>query len=85
MAGTYLGDVRAMSFDGVPAGWAPCKGQLLPIAQNTALFSLLHYNFGGGGASFALPTLLPLAAECGALQYCIAIQGNYPARPEPAP
>lgn len=85
MGDVILGEVRAMPFGFVPNGWAACNGQALPVAQNTALFSLLNYNFGGGGASFALPTLAPLAAECGTLQYCIAIQGNYPARPDPAP
>jgi microcystin-dependent protein len=49
-------------FNFAPKGWAFCRGQLLPISQNTALFSLLGTNFGGDGkATFGLPNLLNLA------------------------
>ncbi len=77
MAGSYLGDVRAMSFGTVPAGWAPCKGQLLPIVQNEALFALLGTAFGGDGhTDFALPSLAGMPAGDGAfLNYCICVQG----------
>jgi microcystin-dependent protein len=77
---SYLGDVRAMSFDGTPAGWAPCKGQLLPIAQNTSLFALLGTAYGGDGeTTFALPSLAPVPAQNGAaLNYCICVQGTAP-------
>jgi microcystin-dependent protein len=80
MAGSYLGDVRAMSFDIVPAGWAPCKGQLLPIAGNSLLFSLLGTAYGGDGTSnFALPSLAGMPAQGGAvLNYCICVQGTTP-------
>jgi len=75
MGGSYLGDVRAMSFTAVPAGWAPCKGQLLPIAQNQALFGLLGTAYGGDGrTSFALPSLSGVPAGNGAfLNYCILV------------
>ena len=66
MADTYLGDVRAMSFDFAPQGWAQCNGQLLPINQNQALFSLLGPRFGGDGqTTFALPALPPAPHEAG--------------------
>lgn len=81
MGDAYIGEVRAMPFGFAPRGWAPCQGQLLPLAGNTALFSLIGTTYGGDGrTNFALPTLAPLAAECGTLQYCIALQGNYPPR-----
>jgi len=54
----FLAEIRLMSFNFAPKGWAPCNGQLLPIAQNQALFSLLGTTFGGNGATtFALPDL----------------------------
>ena len=57
-----------------------CTGQLLPISQHTALFSLLGTNFGGDGkTTFALPDLKGKAPAPG-LQYCIATQGIYPSR-----
>jgi microcystin-dependent protein len=82
MAGSYLGDVRAMSFNFAPRGWAPCKGQLLPIAQNQALFALLGTAYGGDGTTnFALPSLHGVPAQDGAfLNYCICIQAQPPAR-----
>lgn len=54
----FLGEIRAFSFGIIPKGWAPCSGQLLPIAQNSALFSLLGTRFGGDGIrTFGLPDL----------------------------
>jgi microcystin-dependent protein len=54
----FLGEIRLFSFNFAPKGWAFCNGQLLPINQNTALFSLLGTTFGGDGRStFALPNL----------------------------
>lgn len=78
MSDSYLGDVRAMSFDGTPRGWAPCKGQLLPIAQNRLLFSLLGTSYGGDGeTTFALPSLAGVPAQNGTvLNYCICVQGS---------
>lgn len=54
----YLGQIQAFAFNFAPKGWAFCDGQLLPISQNTALFSLLGTTFGGNGTqTFALPDL----------------------------
>ena len=58
MAEPFLSEVRIMSFVFAPRGWALCNGQLLPINQNQALFSLLGTTFGGDGrVNFALPDL----------------------------
>ena len=58
MAEPFLSEVRMMSFEFAPKGWALCNGQLLPINQNQALFSLLGTTFGGDGrVNFALPDL----------------------------
>jgi microcystin-dependent protein len=58
MAEPFLSEIRMMSFVFAPKGWALCDGQLLPINQNQALFSLLGTTFGGDGrVNFALPDL----------------------------
>jgi microcystin-dependent protein len=58
MAEPFLSEIRLMSFGFAPKGWAMCNGQLLPINQNQALFSLLGTTFGGDGrVNFALPDL----------------------------
>ncbi len=58
MAEPFLSELRLMSFVFAPKGWALCNGQLLPINQNQALFSLLGTTFGGDGrVNFALPDL----------------------------
>ena len=58
MAEPVLSEIRIMSFVFPPKGWALCNGQLLPINQNQALFSLLGTTFGGDGrVNFALPDL----------------------------
>src|SRR3954451_12837495 len=58
MAEPFIGEIRAFGFNFAPVGWAKCEGQLLPISQNTALFSLLGTMYGGDGRStFALPNL----------------------------
>jgi microcystin-dependent protein len=58
MASPFVGEIRAVGFNFAPTGWATCDGQLLPISQNTALFSLLGTFYGGDGKStFALPNL----------------------------
>jgi microcystin-dependent protein len=65
MSDQFLGEIRLFPFNFAPLGWAMCNGQLLPISQNTAVFSLLGTQFGGNGTSnFALPNL----QGCGALQ-----------------
>lgn len=56
MAEPFLSEIRLMSFSFAPKGWALCNGQLLPINQNQALFSLLGTTYGGDGrVNFALP------------------------------
>jgi hypothetical protein len=58
MAEPFLSEIRMMSFGYAPQGWALCNGQLLPINQNQALFSLLGTTFGGNGTvNFQLPNL----------------------------
>ena len=58
MAEPFLSEIRIFSFGFAPKGWALCNGQLLPINQNQALFSLLGTTFGGDGrVNFALPDL----------------------------
>ena len=58
MAEPFLAEIRLMSFNFAPKGWAMCNGQLLPINQNQALFSLLGTTYGGDGrVNFALPDL----------------------------
>lgn len=58
MVEPFLGELRMMAFDFNPRGWAFCNGQLLPINQNQALFSLLGTTYGGNGqTNFALPDL----------------------------
>ena len=58
MSEPFLGEIRVMSFGFPPKGWALCNGQLLPINQNQALFSLLGTTYGGDGrVNFALPNL----------------------------
>jgi microcystin-dependent protein len=58
MAEPFLSEIRIVSFGFAPKGWALCNGQLLPINQNQALFSLLGTTYGGDGrVNFALPDL----------------------------
>jgi len=58
MAEPFVGEIRAFGFNFAPRGWAMCNGQILSIAQNTALFSLIGTFYGGNGTSnFALPNL----------------------------
>jgi len=58
MSEPFVGEIRAFAFNFAPVGWAMCNGQLLPISQNTALFSLLGTTYGGNGQiTFALPDL----------------------------
>jgi microcystin-dependent protein len=58
MSAPFVAEIRMFGFNFAPTGWAQCNGQLLPISQNTALFSLLGTFYGGDGKStFALPNL----------------------------
>jgi microcystin-dependent protein len=70
MADPFVAEIRIFPFNFAPKGWAFCDGQLLPISQNTALFSLLGTTYGGDGVSnFALPNM----------------QGNAPMHPGQGP
>lgn len=70
MADPFVAEIRIFPFTFAPKGWAFCDGQLLPISQNTALFSLLGTTYGGDGKStFALPNM----------------QGNTPMHPGQGP
>jgi microcystin-dependent protein len=58
MSDQFLAEIRIFPFNFPPVGWAFCNGQIMPITQNTALFSLLGTNFGGDGrTTFGLPNL----------------------------
>jgi microcystin-dependent protein len=70
MANPFLAEIRIFPFNFAPRGWAFCDGQLMPLSQNTALFSLLGTTYGGDGKSnFALPNM----------------QGNAPMHPGQGP
>jgi microcystin-dependent protein len=70
MADPFVAEIRIFPFNFAPRGWAFCDGQILPISQNTALFSLLGTTYGGNGQStFALPNM----------------QGNAPMHPGQGP
>lgn len=63
MTTPYIGEIQLFGFDYAPRGWAFCNGAVLPIAQNTALFSLLGTQFGGNGqTTFQLPNLVARTA-----------------------
>lgn len=70
MADPFVAEIRIFPFNFAPKGWAFCDGQILPLSQNTALFSLLGTTYGGNGQSnFALPNM----------------QGNAPMHPGQGP
>jgi microcystin-dependent protein len=65
MSEQYVGEIRMVAFNFAPVGWALCNGQVLPIAQNEALFSLLGTTYGGNGTSnFQLPNLQSRVPVC---------------------
>jgi microcystin-dependent protein len=65
MSEPFVGEIRMFGFGFVPQGWAQCNGQLLPIAQNAALFSLLGTTYGGDGrTTFALPDMRSRVPVC---------------------
>ena len=72
MAEPFLGELRIFSFNFAPQGWAMCNGQLLPINQNQALFSILGTTYGGNGqTTFGLPNLrgqVPMHVGAGHVQ-----------------
>jgi microcystin-dependent protein len=62
MSDQFVAEIRMFPFNFAPTGWAMCNGQLMPISQNTALFSLLGTFYGGDGKStFALPDMVDRA------------------------
>ncbi len=76
----YMGTIALVAFNFAPPGWASCDGQILPIAQNSALFTLLGTTYGGNGqTTFALPNIKASNLQDG-LNYIIAVQGIYPSR-----
>lgn len=79
----YMGEIATFAFRFCPRGWEPLNGQLLPISQNQALFSLLGTTYGGDGrTNFALPLAKPVfTLKAGApMIQCIATQGIYPSQ-----
>lgn len=75
MMGTYNGDW-------CPRGFAKTDGQLVPISQNAALFSILGTAYGGDGrTTFAMPKLSMRDENGAAVLYCIATRGTFPSRP----
>lgn len=80
MSTPYLGEIRMFGGNFAPRGWAFCNGQLLSIAQNTALFSLLGTTYGGNGTTtFALPNLqgrVPIHWGTGQSSYVIGQQAG---------
>src|ERR671910_745239 len=89
MAEPFLAEIRIMSFNFAPKGWALCNGQLLPINQNQALFALLGTTFGGDGrVTFALPNLqarTPLRVGSGRLKGKKAEKQPHPLSPAELP
>jgi microcystin-dependent protein len=65
MSDQFVAEIRVFPFNFAPVGWASCNGQILPISQNTALFSLVGTYYGGNGTSnFALPNLQGRVPVC---------------------
>ena len=81
MAEPFTSEIRIMSFGYAPRGWAMCNGQLLPINQNQALFSLLGTTYGGDGrVNFALPNLqgrIPIHAGNGSVLGQVSPGNNF--------
>ena len=82
MAEPFIGQILLVPYNFAPRNWAFCQGQLLPIAQNNALFALIGNTFGGDPKStFALPDLRGRVPQSsGQLNYIIALQGAWPDR-----
>jgi microcystin-dependent protein len=80
MSTPFLGEIRLFSFNYAPKGWALCNGQLLSIAQNSALYNLVGTTYGGDGVStFALPNLqgrVPVHEGTGGSVYDIGQAGG---------
>jgi microcystin-dependent protein len=84
MSSPFVAEIRIFACNFAPTGWAQCNGQLLPISQNTALFSLLGTMYGGDGKStFALPDMqgnvaIEQGQGAGLSQYFIGQEGGSP-------
>ena len=79
MSEPFLAEIRILSFNFPPRGWAACNGQILPINQNQALFSLLGTTYGGNGqTTFALPDLRDAAPN--GLTYVVCTLGIVPSQ-----
>ncbi len=75
-----IGEITLFGFNFAPYGWMSCEGQLLNIAQNQVLYSLLGTTYGGNGSTtFALPNLKG-AEPLPNMKYYICVQGMYPQR-----
>ena len=73
----FVGQIEIFVFPFAPQNWARCDGQLMPIAENTVLFSIIGTTYGGNGTTdFALPKLPPLT-PAGPF-YCICLEGEVP-------
>jgi microcystin-dependent protein len=99
MSNPFLAEIRIFPFNFAPKGWAFCDGQLMPLSQNTALFSLLGTIYGGNGTSnFALPNLQGSApmhpgqgpglslhdlGETGGTQTVTLLESEIPSHPHP--
>jgi microcystin-dependent protein len=81
MAEDYIGMIKLFAGNFAPVGWAECQGQLMPIANNEALFSILGTTYGGDGQStFALPNLTKKTPVNGT-RYIMCLFGAFPPRP----
>jgi microcystin-dependent protein len=79
MSSQFIGEIRAFSFNFPPKGWALCNGQVLPINQNQALFSLLGTNYGGNGQTyFQLPNLQGCVPSHAGPQTAVGESGGSP-------
>jgi hypothetical protein len=77
----FAAELKLFPPSAAPTGWSLCNGQLLPLANNTALYSLIQNQYGGDGTTdFALPDFSKLSPP--GLQYFICTLGVYPARPQ---
>ncbi len=76
----YLGEIELLPYGFAPMYFLPCDGRILPIAPNTALYSLIGTRFGGDAkTTFALPNLSDVSPVSGTAYY-ICVAGMYPAR-----
>ncbi len=76
----FLGLIMLMPYNFAPMDWTFCNGQILPIRENTALYSLIGNTYGGDGVTtFALPNLQG-AEPIPNMHYCICLAGIYPTR-----